>query len=68
MDCWQRNSASCPGQLSVTLRDVEEGAVNLQRVGEAVAVLKGQCCVKMWDVQRWNGSLSDIVFLPRSCI
>ncbi|KAM9845031.1 sickle tail protein homolog [Aulostomus maculatus] len=38
----QTNSASIPGQLSVTLKDVEEGAVNLRRVGEALAILKGE--------------------------
>ncbi|KAG7235741.1 hypothetical protein INR49_002243 [Caranx melampygus] len=31
-----------PGQLSITLRDVEEGAVSLRRVGEALAILKGE--------------------------
>ncbi|XP_078121108.1 uncharacterized protein LOC144527100 isoform X2 [Sander vitreus] len=38
----QHSSASSPNQLSVTLRDVEEGAVNLRRVGEALAILKGE--------------------------
>lgn len=36
------SSDSHPGQLSVTLKDVEEGAVNLRRVGEALAGLKGE--------------------------
>ncbi|XP_035526819.1 sickle tail protein homolog [Morone saxatilis] len=40
VDRLQRSSASSPGRLSITLRDVEEGAVNLRRVGEAVAILK----------------------------
>lgn len=45
----QRSSTSTPGQLSITLRDVEEGAINLRRVGEALAILKGQWilgCIK----------------------
>ncbi|XP_041804787.1 sickle tail protein homolog [Chelmon rostratus] len=42
VDCWQRNSTSSPGQLSITLKDVEEGAISLRRVGEAVAILKGE--------------------------
>ncbi|XP_040911102.1 sickle tail protein-like [Toxotes jaculatrix] len=42
VDRLQRSSASSPGQLSVTLRDVEEGAVGLRRVGEALAALKGE--------------------------
>ncbi|XP_046882745.1 sickle tail protein isoform X1 [Hypomesus transpacificus] len=36
------SSDSHPGQLSVTLKDVEEGAVNLRRVGEALAGLKAE--------------------------
>ncbi|XP_016521072.1 sickle tail protein isoform X3 [Poecilia formosa] len=36
------NSSSVHGQPSFTLRDVEEGAVSLQRLGEALAVLKGE--------------------------
>lgn len=40
MESLQTNSSS--GQLTVTLSDVEEGAVNLRRVGEALAVLKSQ--------------------------
>ncbi|XP_052319742.1 sickle tail protein-like isoform X3 [Oncorhynchus keta] len=42
VDCLRRDVSSCPGQLSVTLRDVEEGAVNLRRVGEVLAGLKGE--------------------------
>ncbi|KAJ8012043.1 hypothetical protein DPEC_G00064590 [Dallia pectoralis] len=43
VDRLTRNSgSSAPGQLSVSLRDVEEGAVNLRRVGEALARLKGE--------------------------
>ncbi|KAM4623790.1 sickle tail protein isoform 2-T2 [Polymixia lowei] len=42
VDHLRRDSASSSGQLSVTLRDVEEGAVNLRRVGEALATLKGE--------------------------
>lgn len=37
-----RLQSSSSSRLLVTLRDVEEGAVNLRRVGEALAVLKGQ--------------------------
>ncbi|XP_059201295.1 sickle tail protein homolog [Centropristis striata] len=50
-----QSSASSPEQPSVTLRDVEEGAVNLRRVGEALAVLKGdfpELQVKMRSVLR----------------
>ncbi|MEQ2258447.1 hypothetical protein XENORESO_019731, partial [Xenotaenia resolanae] len=36
------SSSSLPSQPSFTLRDVEEGAVSLQRLGEALAVLKGE--------------------------
>ncbi|XP_041659555.1 sickle tail protein-like [Cheilinus undulatus] len=42
VDHLQKSSASSPGQLSITLRDVEEAAVNLRRVGEALAVLKSE--------------------------
>ncbi|XP_037643663.1 sickle tail protein homolog [Sebastes umbrosus] len=42
VDCLQHGSASSPDQLSINLRDVEEGAVNLRRVGEALAILKGE--------------------------
>ncbi|XP_029309286.1 sickle tail protein homolog [Cottoperca gobio] len=42
VDLLQRNSTSSPEQLSVTLRDVEDGAVNLRRVGEALAILKSE--------------------------
>ncbi|XP_019900943.2 sickle tail protein homolog isoform X2 [Esox lucius] len=43
VDRLKRDSGpSAPGLLSVTLRDVEEGAVNLRRVGEALARLKGE--------------------------
>ncbi|XP_051267032.1 sickle tail protein homolog isoform X3 [Dicentrarchus labrax] len=55
VDRLQRSSASSPGRLSITLRDVEEGAVNLRRVGEAVAILKGEfpeLQVKMRSVLR----------------
>ncbi|XP_071386959.1 sickle tail protein-like, partial [Centroberyx affinis] len=55
VDHLRRNSASSPGQLSITLRDVEEGAVNLRRVGEALAILKGEfpeLQVKMRSVLR----------------
>ncbi|KAM9323056.1 uncharacterized protein KZ484_021142 [Pholidichthys leucotaenia] len=41
VDGLQRSSASSPSQLSITLKDVEEGAVNLRRVGESLAILKG---------------------------
>ncbi|XP_017165707.1 sickle tail protein isoform X4 [Poecilia reticulata] len=36
------NSSSVHSQPSFTLRDVEEGAVSLRRLGEALAVLKGE--------------------------
>ncbi|XP_054888932.1 sickle tail protein homolog isoform X2 [Poeciliopsis prolifica] len=36
------SSSSVHGQPSFTLRDVEEGAVSLWRLGEALAVLKGE--------------------------
>ncbi|XP_034411200.1 sickle tail protein homolog [Cyclopterus lumpus] len=55
VDCLQRSSASSPDQLSITLRDVEEGAVNLRRAGEALAILKGEfpeLQVKMRSVLR----------------
>ncbi|KAM9350014.1 sickle tail protein [Symphorus nematophorus] len=39
---WQRSAASGPGQLLITLRDVEEAALSLRRVGEAVAILRGE--------------------------
>ncbi|XP_031666029.1 sickle tail protein homolog isoform X7 [Oncorhynchus kisutch] len=42
VDRLRRDSSSGKGQLSITLRDVEEGAVNLRRVGEALAGLKGE--------------------------
>ncbi|CAB1317488.1 unnamed protein product [Coregonus sp. 'balchen'] len=42
VDRLRKGLSSGPGQLSVTLRDVEEGAVNLRRVGEALAGLKGE--------------------------
>lgn len=42
MDRLERNSTSSPDQLSITLRAVEEGAVNLRWVGEALAILKGR--------------------------
>ena len=37
----QRSSAPSTKQLAPTLREVEDGAVNLRRVGEALALLKG---------------------------
>uniref|UniRef100_A0A3B5A0Y1 Sickle tail protein homolog n=1 Tax=Stegastes partitus TaxID=144197 RepID=A0A3B5A0Y1_9TELE len=54
VDHLQRSSAAIPSQ-SITLRDVEEGAVNLRRVGEALAKLKGvfpELQVKMRSVLR----------------
>nr|XP_046177074.1 sickle tail protein isoform X5 [Oncorhynchus gorbuscha] len=42
VDRLRRDASSGKGQLSITLRDVEEGAVNLRRVGEALAGLKGE--------------------------
>ncbi|KAM8839245.1 uncharacterized protein ACB058_015705 [Synchiropus picturatus] len=35
-------TTSNSGQLSISLRDVEEGAINLRRVGEELAVIKGE--------------------------
>ncbi|KAM9789365.1 uncharacterized protein ACB057_011989 [Neosynchiropus ocellatus] len=37
-----QTSASNSGQLSISLRDVEEGAINLRRVGEELAIIKGE--------------------------
>ncbi|XP_049930722.1 sickle tail protein homolog isoform X1 [Epinephelus moara] len=51
----QQSSASSADQPSITLRDVEEGAVNLRRVGETLAILKGEfpeLQVKMRSVLR----------------
>ncbi|XP_070701082.1 sickle tail protein-like [Pempheris klunzingeri] len=42
VDFLRRRSASSPDYLSVTLRDVEEGAVNLKKVGEALTILQGE--------------------------
>ncbi|XP_042354275.1 sickle tail protein-like [Plectropomus leopardus] len=42
VDHLQQSSTSSPDQLLITLRDVEEGAVNLRRVGETLATLKGE--------------------------
>ncbi|KAF7654705.1 hypothetical protein LDENG_00066020 [Lucifuga dentata] len=53
VDCLQRNSAS--GQLPITLTDMEEGAVNLWKVGEALTILKSEfpeLQVKMRSVLR----------------
>ncbi|XP_078143641.1 sickle tail protein homolog isoform X2 [Centroberyx gerrardi] len=55
VDHLKRASTSSPGQLSITLRDVEEGAVNLRRVGEALTILKSEfpeLQVKMRSVLR----------------
>ncbi|MCJ8744749.1 hypothetical protein PDJAM_G00122110 [Pangasius djambal] len=38
----KRNSSSAQAQRPVTLRDVEDGAVNLRKVGEKLATLKGE--------------------------
>nr|XP_040028035.1 sickle tail protein-like isoform X3 [Gasterosteus aculeatus aculeatus] len=51
----QRSSTSSTHRPSLSLRDVEEGAVNLRRVGEALAVLQGELPelqVKMRSVLR----------------
>ncbi|KAK5859365.1 hypothetical protein PBY51_020926 [Eleginops maclovinus] len=42
VECLQSSSASSAEQLSVTLSEVEDGAVNLQRVGAALAILRGE--------------------------
>lgn len=39
----KKESTSAMSQRPVTLKDVEEGAVNLRKVGEALATLKGNC-------------------------
>lgn len=41
VDHLQRSSITGSSQLSVTLRDVEEGAMSLRGVGETLAILKG---------------------------
>lgn len=38
----KRDSNAVPSRRPVTLRDVEEGAINLRKVGEALAALKGE--------------------------
>ncbi|XP_061550401.1 sickle tail protein homolog isoform X2 [Phycodurus eques] len=51
----QSSTVSLPGQLPINLRDVEEGAVNLRRAGESLAILKGEfpeLQVKMRSVLR----------------
>ncbi|XP_061151197.1 SRC kinase signaling inhibitor 1-like isoform X1 [Syngnathus typhle] len=51
----QKNTVSLPGQLPITLKDVEEGAMNLRSVGETLAILKGEfpeLQVKMRSVLR----------------
>ncbi|KAI4887294.1 hypothetical protein NFI96_030153 [Prochilodus magdalenae] len=42
VDNLKRDSMSATAQRPVTLKDVEEGAVNLRKVGEALAALKGE--------------------------
>ncbi|XP_035770401.1 sickle tail protein homolog, partial [Neolamprologus brichardi] len=42
VDHLQRSSITGSSQLSVTLRDVEEGAMSLRGVGETLAILKGE--------------------------
>lgn len=64
VDRLQRRSASSPDQLSITLRDVEEGAVNLRRVGETLAVLKGWW---IWVVSRQDW-IKQYLYLIRSMI
>lgn len=39
----KKESTSAMSLRPVTLKDVEEGAVNLRKVGEALATLKGDC-------------------------
>lgn len=41
VDHLQRSSITGTSQLSVTLRDIEEGAMSLRGVGETLAILKG---------------------------
>ncbi|KAL3987886.1 hypothetical protein ACER0C_012204 [Sarotherodon galilaeus] len=42
VDHLQRSSITGTSQLSVTLRDIEEGAMSLRGVGETLAILKGE--------------------------
>ncbi|XP_063317469.1 sickle tail protein homolog isoform X2 [Pelmatolapia mariae] len=42
VDHLQKSSITSTSQLSVTLRDVEEGAMSLRGVGETLAILKGE--------------------------
>ncbi|XP_019897304.2 sickle tail protein homolog isoform X17 [Esox lucius] len=42
VDSLKRDTGSAGAHRSVTLKDVEEGAVNLRRVGESLAGLKGE--------------------------
>lgn len=42
MEQLKRNSSAARPQRPVTLRDVEDGAVNLRKVGEKLATLKGE--------------------------
>ncbi|KAK2900935.1 hypothetical protein Q8A67_009050 [Cirrhinus molitorella] len=42
VDMLKKESASAMSNRPVTLKDVEEGAVNLRQVGEALATLKGE--------------------------
>lgn len=43
MEKLKKDSASSTTARPITLKDVEEGAVNLRKVGEALAGLKGEC-------------------------
>ena len=42
MDSLNRETSAAGGTRAVTLKDVEEGAVSLRRVGESLAGLKGR--------------------------
>ncbi len=43
MEMLKKESTCATSNRPVTLKDVEEGAVNLRKVGEALATLKGDC-------------------------
>lgn len=55
----KKESTSVMNHRPVTLKDVEEGAVNLRKVGEALATLKGDyiyifpACRLSFSKRRW---------------
>lgn len=57
MENLKRDSTSRTAQRLITLRDVEEGAVDLRKVGEALAALKGQLHdISLKVVKNQNGT------------